>query len=181
MQSSRRSPARTLWGVILDTSGKSAALFHHRTIRQTHTWPRNGALFSAILAENSCPQLKLHWLAAASDRLRVAEPRALPCWRRTLERHPPATKRNDPPKSLRLWRIRLRPGCSQGHAVCRTLKRRPTWRRSEPTRSSSGSGKRSGRGRLASSDGGLRDSPCSRYWRSCGVRGSRRRGPRCHK
>ena len=37
-------------------------------------WPRNGALFSAILGENSYSQLKLHWLAAASDRLRVAEP-----------------------------------------------------------------------------------------------------------
>ena len=57
------------FGQILDTSGKSAALLHHRTIRQTHTWPRNGALFSAILAENSSPQLKLHWLAAASDGL----------------------------------------------------------------------------------------------------------------
>src|SRR3979490_1673641 len=29
-------------GKILDTSGKSAAFLHHRTIRQTHTWPRNG-------------------------------------------------------------------------------------------------------------------------------------------
>src|SRR6266566_3841458 len=27
---------------------------------------------------------------------------------RTLERHPKATKRNDPPKRLRLWRIALR-------------------------------------------------------------------------
>ena len=35
MQSSRRAPAATLWGVILDTSGKSAALLHHRTIRET--------------------------------------------------------------------------------------------------------------------------------------------------
>src|SRR6266851_741944 len=33
MQSSRRAPARRLWGVILDTSGKSTALLHHRTIR----------------------------------------------------------------------------------------------------------------------------------------------------
>ena len=41
-------------------------------------WPRNSAVFSAILGENSYPQLKLHWLAAASDHLRVAEPRALP-------------------------------------------------------------------------------------------------------
>jgi hypothetical protein len=31
-----------------------------------------------MLGENPYPQLKLHWLAAASDRLRVAEPRALP-------------------------------------------------------------------------------------------------------
>src|SRR5712664_2294687 len=30
------------FGQILDTSGKSAAFLHHRTIRQTHTWPRNG-------------------------------------------------------------------------------------------------------------------------------------------
>src|SRR6266436_7142364 len=37
-------------------------------------WPRNGALFGAVLSENSYPQLKLHWHAAASDRLRVAEP-----------------------------------------------------------------------------------------------------------
>src|SRR5258705_4275439 len=42
MQSSRRAPARMRYGQILDTSGKSAALLHHRTIRQTHTWPRNG-------------------------------------------------------------------------------------------------------------------------------------------
>src|SRR6267143_5378446 len=42
MQSSRQSPARMRFGQILDTSGKSAALLHHRTIRQTHTWPRNG-------------------------------------------------------------------------------------------------------------------------------------------
>jgi hypothetical protein len=36
------------------------------------------------------------------------------------------------------------------------------WQRSAPTRWSSGSGKRSGRGRLASSGGDLPDSPCSR-------------------
>src|SRR5882724_4380787 len=42
MQSSRRSPVRTRFGQILDTSGKSAAFLHHRTIRQTRTWPRNG-------------------------------------------------------------------------------------------------------------------------------------------
>jgi len=43
-------------------------------------WARNGAPFGVILSENSYPRLNLHWLvklqwlAAASDRLRVAEP-----------------------------------------------------------------------------------------------------------
>src|SRR6266851_4922381 len=40
MQSSRRAPAKTLWEVILDTSGKSTALLHHRTIRQTPVGPQ---------------------------------------------------------------------------------------------------------------------------------------------
>jgi hypothetical protein len=33
MQCSRRAPARMRFGQILDTSGKSTALLHHRTIR----------------------------------------------------------------------------------------------------------------------------------------------------
>jgi len=33
MQSTRQSPARMRFGPILDTSGKSAAFLHHRTIR----------------------------------------------------------------------------------------------------------------------------------------------------
>ena len=39
--------------------------------------PNNG-LFGAIAGKKSFPQLKLHRLATANDRLRVAEPRALP-------------------------------------------------------------------------------------------------------
>jgi hypothetical protein len=73
MQSSRQPPAWML-GAILDTSGKSAARFHHPPILQTPTALRN----SGSLGENPYPQLTLHRLAAASDRLRVAEPRALP-------------------------------------------------------------------------------------------------------
>jgi hypothetical protein len=47
-------------------------------------WARNGAPFGVILGENPYPRLKLQWLAAASDRLRVAEP---PRFRaRTFER-----------------------------------------------------------------------------------------------
>ena len=56
----------------------------------------------------------------------------------------------------------------------------PPWRwRPEPTRSSSGSARRSGRGRPASSGGDLPGSPCSRCWRTSGARGSTRRGRRC--
>jgi len=40
--------------------------------------PRNSGLVGAIAAENPYPQLKLHRLAAANDRVRVAEPRARP-------------------------------------------------------------------------------------------------------
>ena len=53
------------------------------------------------------------------------------------------------------------PGRPRSRAPSAPLRLRP-WRRSEPARSSSGSAKRSGRGRPASSDGGLPDSPCSR-------------------
>jgi hypothetical protein len=54
-------------------------------------WARNGAPFGVILGENPYPRLKLHWLvklqwlAAASDRLRVAEP---PRFRRACRRSP---------------------------------------------------------------------------------------------
>src|SRR6267378_2283018 len=73
------------FGPILDTSGKSAALLHHRTIRQTPV----GAPWRAVrcdVGRKSLPRLKLHWLvklqwllklqwpAAARDRLRIAEP-----------------------------------------------------------------------------------------------------------
>ncbi len=84
------------FGPILDTSGKSMALLHHRTIRK-RSLARNGAPFGVILGENPYPRLenpyprlkvyrlvKLQWLAAASDRLRVAKPLR---FRRTCRRH----------------------------------------------------------------------------------------------
>src|SRR5258707_1306421 len=42
MQSGGGGPARMRYGQILDTSDKSAPLFHHPTTRKTHTWPRKG-------------------------------------------------------------------------------------------------------------------------------------------
>ena len=83
------------FGPILDTSGKSAALLHHRTIRQTPV----GAPWRAVrcdVGRKSLPRLKLHWLvklqwllklqwpAAARDRLRIAEP---PRFRRACRWH----------------------------------------------------------------------------------------------
>ena len=61
-----------------DTSGKSAALFHHHAICKTPMALPNNGLFGAIAGKNPYRQLKLHRLATANDRLRVAEPRALP-------------------------------------------------------------------------------------------------------
>jgi hypothetical protein len=61
-----------------DTSGKSAALFHHHAICKTPMAVPYKGLFGAIAGKNPYPQLKLHRLATANDRLRVAEPRALP-------------------------------------------------------------------------------------------------------
>jgi hypothetical protein len=40
--------------------------------------PAIAGCFGAIAAQNPHPQLKLHRLAAANDRLRVTEPRAHP-------------------------------------------------------------------------------------------------------
>src|SRR5260221_8346111 len=60
-----------------DTSGKSAALFHHQAICKTPMALPNNGLFGAIAGKNPHPQFKLHRLATANDRLRVAEPRAL--------------------------------------------------------------------------------------------------------
>ena len=62
-----------------DTSGKSAALFHHRAICKTlMALPDNG-LFGATAGKNPYPQLKLHRVSP-QRRLasRVAEPCALP-------------------------------------------------------------------------------------------------------
>ena len=61
-----------------DTSGKSAALFHHRAIikKPPKALPYKGSS-ARLQAKNPYPQLKLHRLATANDRLRVAEPRAL--------------------------------------------------------------------------------------------------------
>jgi hypothetical protein len=61
-----------------DTSGKSAALFHHHAICKTPVALSNNGLFGAIAGKKSYRRLKLHRLATANDRLRVAEPRALP-------------------------------------------------------------------------------------------------------
>src|SRR3984893_14798028 len=66
-------PAKTF-----DTSGKSAALFHYHAICKTPMDLPNNGRFGAIAGETSFQKLKLHWLATANDRLRVAEPRALP-------------------------------------------------------------------------------------------------------
>jgi hypothetical protein len=66
-------PAKTF-----DTSGKSAALLHHHAICKTPTALLNNGRFGAIAGKTSFQKLKLHRLAAANDRLRVAEPRALP-------------------------------------------------------------------------------------------------------
>lgn len=55
------------------------------------------------------------------------------------------------------------------------LRPQRSWR-SARRRSSSGPARRSGRGRPGSSGGDPRDSPCSRYSRRSGARGSRRRG-----
>jgi hypothetical protein len=61
-----------------DTSGKSAALLHHHAISKTPmALPYKGSS-ARLQAKNPYPQLKLHRLATANDRLRVAEPRALP-------------------------------------------------------------------------------------------------------
>jgi hypothetical protein len=58
-----------------DTSGKSAALLHHRAICKT----AHGAPYRALgaITGQKSRQLKLHRLATANDRLRVAVPRAL--------------------------------------------------------------------------------------------------------
>jgi hypothetical protein len=64
------------FGPILDTSGKSTALFHHRTIHETPV----GLQWRAVrcdLGENPYPRLNLQWLvklqrlAEAIDRLRA--------------------------------------------------------------------------------------------------------------
>src|SRR5437764_11722191 len=49
---------------------------HSFIIAQSVKTPRarNSALSGVILGEEPYPQSNLHWLAAASDRLRVAEP-----------------------------------------------------------------------------------------------------------
>src|SRR6266702_2116186 len=70
------TPAKTF-----DTSGKSGALVHRRTIRRRWPCPTTGSS-ARLQAKNPYPQLKLHRLklhrlATANDRLRVAEPRAL--------------------------------------------------------------------------------------------------------
>jgi hypothetical protein len=70
-----------LWAIPrkhFDTSGKSAALLHHHAICKTPMDLPDNGLFGAIAGKNPYPQLKLHRLATADDRLRVAEPRALP-------------------------------------------------------------------------------------------------------
>src|SRR5450755_1457331 len=71
-----------------DTSGKSATLFHHHAICKTPmTLPDNGR-FGAIAGKTSFQKLKLHRLATANDRLRVAEPRASDaCPRRYRREH----------------------------------------------------------------------------------------------
>jgi hypothetical protein len=52
-----------------DTSGKSAALFHHHAICKTPmTLPDNGR-FGAIAGKTSFQKLKLHRLVTANDRL----------------------------------------------------------------------------------------------------------------
>src|SRR6266480_2571882 len=76
---------------VFDTSGKSAALLHHHAIRKTPMGLPNMALpnmglpdmalpddgrFGAMTRKTPYRRLKLHRLAAASDRLLVAEPRA---------------------------------------------------------------------------------------------------------
>ena len=71
-----------------------------------------------------------------------------------------------------------RHGLDRGPGRNRCVRRQPPWR-SEPMRSSSGSGKRSRRGPLGSSGDDLPDSPCSRYWRRSAARGSKRLGPQC--
>ena len=77
----RRPPPAWMLGTTFDMSGKSAALLHRRTIRQTPV----GAQWRAVrrdFGRKSDPQLKLHWpvklqwLAAARDRLRVPSRRA---------------------------------------------------------------------------------------------------------
>src|SRR5207244_5959884 len=70
MQSSRR-PA---WipRKQVDTSGKSLAFLHHPAILKTPVDPQQRGAPVAIAVQNPLPPLKLHRLAAANDRLRVA-------------------------------------------------------------------------------------------------------------
>src|ERR1700682_4732684 len=57
-------PAKTF-----DTSGKSAALFHHHAICKTPMALPNSGRFGAIAGKTSFQKLKLYRLATANDRL----------------------------------------------------------------------------------------------------------------
>jgi hypothetical protein len=59
-----------------DTSGKSPAQLQHRATSKPLTALPNG--LSGAIADQKSRPLKLHRLATANDRLRAAEPHALP-------------------------------------------------------------------------------------------------------
>ena len=63
----------------VDTSGKSGALLHHPAILYTPVAPQQRARRLRLRLNILTPPLKLHRLATANDRLRVAnraQPRA---------------------------------------------------------------------------------------------------------